>query len=127
MALTDTERAALAVTVSNRIVGTVLGRERSGGTVEQTIAAAAVDLCCDLAPAAPPAILREASVRLGGWLYGNRPHEIEETHKDPTGTETTVRFNNTAATANGMRASGAGFMLSRYVVRRGGKIARDTE
>ena len=127
MALSETERAALAATVSARIIGTILGRESSAGTVEQAAAAAAVDLCCDLAPAAPPAILREASVRLAGWIFGNRPHELEETHRDPTGTETTLKFNNTAATANGMRASGAGFMLSRYVVRRGGKIARDTE
>ena len=33
-----------------------------------------------------------------------------------------MTFSNSAATANGLRASGAGAMLSRYVVRRGGAI-----
>ena len=114
MALNDNERAALAVTVAGRIAGSVLGREESGGTVEQEIAGAAVDLCCDLAPNAPDSILREACVRLAGWMYGSRPHVTEESFKDPSGTETMLRFH-AAATANGMRASGAGALLSRYV------------
>ena len=122
MALNANERAALAVTVAGRIAGTVLGREESGGTVEREIAAAAVELCYGLAPDAPEAVLREASIRLGGWLYGSRPHVTEESFKDPSGSETTLRFH-TAATANGMRASGAGALLSRYVVRRGGAIS----
>ncbi len=126
MALNDNERAALAVTVAGRIVGTVLGREDAAGTVAQNIATAAVDLCCDLAPHAPDSILREASIRLGGWMYGSRPHLSEESFKDPSGTETMLRFNNAAATANGMRASGAGALLSRYVRRRAGAIIGET-
>ena len=123
MALNANERAALAVTVAGRIAGTVLGREESGGTAEREIAAAAVELCYGLAPGAPDAVLREACVRLAGWMYGSRPHVAEETFKDPSGTETALRFNNAAATANRMRASGAGALLSRYVVRRGGAIS----
>ena len=122
MALDGTERDALAVTVAARIVGTVLGREGSAGIVEREIADAAVQMCCDLAPSAPESVLRIAAGRLAGWMYGSRPHVTEETFKDPTGTETTLRFH-TAATANGMRASGAGSLLSRYVVRRGGAIS----
>ena len=72
-------------------------------------------------------ILREASIRLAGWLYGNRPHLAAESFKDPSGTEFAMTFNNSAATANGLRASGAGALLSRYVVRRGGAISREAE
>ena len=61
-------------------------------------------------------------------MYGSRPHLAAESFKDPSGTEFSMTFNNSsAATANGLRASGAGAMLSRYVVRRGGAISRDAE
>ena len=83
---------------------------------------AAVVFCCQVAPDAPEAILREAAIRLAGWLYGNRPHVSEHTVKDQSGTEISLRFNNSAATANGFRSSGASALLSRYVVRRGGVI-----
>ena len=74
MALTQTELAALATTVAGRITGTVLGRESAAADVQNDhIAEAAVETCNGLAPGAPPSILREASIRLAGWLYGNPP------------------------------------------------------
>ena len=123
MALTDADLATLTRTVANRITGSILGREASATrTVETEIAGAAIAFCCDLAPDAPAAILREASIRLAGWLYGNRPHVSEHEHTDPSGTTIKLKFNNSAATANGWRASGASSLLSRYIVRRGGVI-----
>ena len=121
MALTQSQKQAMTISVSNRIVGTVLGREESAGNVERSIAAAAVALCNAYAPEAPMAILTEASTMLGGWMYGTRPHLSEESWKDPSGTETAMKFQS-AATKNGMRNSGASAMLSRYVRRRGGRI-----
>ena len=41
---------------------------------------------------------------------------------DPSGSAIKLRFNNSAATANGFRSSGASAMLARYVKRRGGTI-----
>ena len=110
-------------TVAARITGTVLGREASrSSAVEIEIAGAAVAFCCGVAPEAPEPIMREAAVRLAGWLYGNRPHVVEHEITDPSGTTTKLRFNNSAATANGWRSSGASALLSRYIVRRGGVI-----
>ena len=126
MALTPTELAALVTTVAERITGTVLERESAAEGVQNNIAAAAVELCNGLAPGAPESILREAAIRLAGWLYGSRPHLAGESFKDPSGTEFAMTFNS-AATANGLRASGAGAMLSRFIVRRGGAISRDAE
>ena len=124
MALTEPELAALTSTVAGRIAGTVLGREvLRGGSVEVEIAGAAVIFCCDVAPDAPEAILREASIRLAGWLFGNRPHVSEHEFTDPSGSTTKLRFNNSAATANGFRSSGASALLARYVKRRAGTIA----
>ena len=123
MALTEPELAAMTNTVAARIVGTVLGKEvLRGGSVEIEIAGAAVIFCCDVAPDAPEAILREASIRLAGWIYGNRPHVVEVEFADPSGSSTKLRFNNSAATANGFRSSGASAFLSRYVKRRAGTI-----
>ena len=123
MALTDADLAAITTRVAARIAGNVLGREDARVTTALTeIAGAAVAFCYDIAPDAPEAILREASIRLAGWLYGNRPHVSEHEVTDPSGTTTKLRFNNSAATANGWRASGASALLSRYVVRRGGVI-----
>ena len=120
----DAALAALTRTVANRIAGSILGREASSaGVVETEIAGAAVAFCCGVAPAAPEAILREASIRLAGWLLGNRPHVSEHEITDPSGTTIKLRFNNSAATANGWRSSGASALLSRYIVRRGGVIA----
>ena len=104
------------------------GREASSASaVEIEIAGAAVIFCNQVAPAAPEAILRESSIRLGGWLYGNRPHVSEHTVKDQSGTEISLRFNNAAATANGWRASGASALLSRFVVRRCGVTDASSE
>ena len=122
MALSDPQLAALASRVAARITGTVLGREGSGGAVELEIAGAAVAFVCSVAESAPEAILREAAIRLAGWLYGNRPHVVEHEFTDPSGTSTRLRFNNSAATANGFRSSGASALLARYIVRRGGVI-----
>ena len=124
MALTEPELAALTSTVAARITGTVLGREASrAGATEIEIAGASVIFCCQVAPDAPEAILREASIRLAGWLFGNRPHAVEVEFTDPSGSSTKLRFNNSAATANGFRSSGASALLARYVKRRGGVIA----
>ena len=123
MALNEAELAALTATVAARITGTVLGREASrAGTTEMEIAGASVIFVYDVAPSAPAAILREAAIRLAGWSYANRPHVTEHTVKDQSGTEISLKFNNSAATANGFRSSGASAMLARYVVRRAGAI-----
>ena len=123
MALTDAQLATVTNRVAARITGTVLGREASSaGSTEVEIAGAAVLFCYQVAPDAPEAILREASIRLAGWLYGNRPHVSEHEITDPSGTTTKLRFNNSAATANGWRASGAAALLSRFITRRGGVI-----
>ena len=123
MALTEAQQASVTNKVAARIVGTVLGKEvLKGGSVEVEIAGAAVLFCCGVAPDAPEAILREASIRLAGWLFGNRPHVSEHEFTDPSGSTIKLRFNNTAATANGFRSSGASALLSRYIKRRGGLI-----
>ena len=123
MALTEPELAALTSRVAARITGTVLGREApSTSTVEMEIAGAAVIFVNDVAPNAPESILREAAIRLSAWIYANRPHVSEHGITDPSGTSIKLRFNNSAATANGFRASGASALLSRYVVRRAGVI-----
>ena len=123
MALTESQLAALTSAVAARVQGTVLGREASSAsTTEIEIAGAAVIFCNQVAPEAPEAILREAAIRLAGWLYGNRPHVSEHEITDPSGSTIKLRFNNSAATANGFRASGASALLSRFVERRGGVI-----
>ena len=128
MALTTAEITALATIVANRIAGTVIGREASASSqAELSIATAAAIYCDDIAPGAPEAILKEAAIRLAGWFYGNRPHAAEVSFKDPSGGEWATRFNNTTATANGYRSSGASALLGRYVVRRGGRIAGTEE
>ena len=124
MALSEATLSAITARVAARLTGTILGREASSVSVTETeIAGAAVAFCYELAPAAPEAALREASIRLAGWLYGNRPHVAEHETTDPSGTTIKLRFNNSAATANGWRASGASAYLARYIVRRGGVIA----
>ena len=123
MALTEPQLAEMTTAVAARITGTILGREASSASaVEVEIAGAAVIFCCTVAPNAPEAIMREAAIRLAGWLYGNRPHVSEHEITDPSGTIVKLRFNNSAATANGFRASGASALLSRFVDRRGGVI-----
>ena len=128
MALTESQLAALTSAVAARITGTVLGREASSASAtEIEVAGSAVIFCYQVAPDAPEAILREASIRLAGWIYGNRPHVSEHEITDPSGTTTKLRFNNSAATANGWRASGASALLARYIKRRGGLIDATSE
>ena len=124
MALSDGQLAAITTRVAARLTGTILGREASAASaVEVEIAGAAVAFCHEIAPNAPETALREASIRLAGYLYGNRPHVSEQEFTDPSGTTIKLRFNNSAATANSFRASGASAHLARYIVRRGGVIA----
>ena len=121
--MTEAELAALTATVASRITGTVLGREASSASAtEVEIAGASVIFCNQVAPTAPAVIMREAAVRLAGWLYGNRPHVAEHEIADPSGSTIKLKFNNSAATANGFRSSGASALLSRFIVRRAGVI-----
>ena len=121
--LTESELATLLTTVATRIKGVTLGREGDSDRATMEIAGAAIVFLVDVAPKTPEAIGREAAIQLAGWLYGNRPHVSEHTIKDDSGTEISLRFNNSAATANGFRASGASSLVSRYVRRLGGVIA----
>ena len=120
--LDEAALGALTATVASRITGSILGREDAGGAVAMEIAGAAVVFIVDVAPKSPEAIGREAAIRLAGWLYGNRPHVAEHEITDPSGTSIKLRFNNSAATANGFRASGASALVSRHIRRRGGII-----
>ena len=86
MALSEATLSAITARVRDRMIGTVLGREASSaGTTETEIAGAAVLFCNQVAPDAPEAILREASIRLAGWLYGNRPHVVRTRAYRPLG------------------------------------------
>ena len=120
--LTEDALATLAETVAGRIRGQVLGRESAADDAATAIAGAALVYIVDAAPRTPEAIAREAAIRLSGWMYGNRPHARSQEFTDPSGTAVKVEFTNTAATANGFRASGASALVSRYIRRRGGKI-----
>ena len=114
MALTESQLGNLTSAVAGRITGTILGREaRAPGLSKWRSPGQAVAFCNEIAPNAPLAILREAAIRLAGWLYGNRPHVAEHEITDPSGTTVKLKFNNTAATANGWRSSGASALLSR--------------
>ena len=114
--------AELIPIVAAGIRGTVLGTHATEADARETaVAEAALCLIEDYAPAAPRAIKREAGIRLAGWILGSRPHATGSKVTDPSGTSLELSFHG-AATANGLRASGAGAMLSRYVVRRAGAI-----
>ena len=116
-------RTAMVATVAGAVRGQVLGRESAADDSADRIAAAAVEYLVDLAPKTPEAIGTEAAIRFAGWLYGTRPHVTEQEVTDPSGTTIKLRFNNSAATANGFRASGASSLVGRYVVRRAGVVA----
>lgn len=116
-----TDVADLIPIVATGIRGTVLGRENTGGTRVTDIAEVAVCACHDYAPAAPLSAKREASLRYAGWIFGNRPHARGIKIASPDGTSLETDFG-AAATMNGLRASGATAMLSRYVQRRAGVI-----
>ena len=92
------------------------------GSALMEIAGSSVQFILDVAPRTPEAIGREAMIRLGGWLADNRPHVSEHEITDPSGTSIRLKFNNTAATANGFRHSGASALVARYITRRGGPV-----
>ena len=109
--------AAVAAAITGSVLGaTGLATERM--TQAATAACQTVD---DYAPLAPSAIKLEASIRLAAWMIGTRPHATETSTTTPDGTVLMVKFHG-AATANGLRASGASSLLSRYVHRRAGVI-----
>ena len=111
----------LGPTVANAIGGAILGvvSDAGGATVRYSrVAEAAIVACYDYAPSAPISLLREASIRLAGWILGTRPHASGSRSEDPSGTSLQLEFTNKQATANGMRSSGASALLSRFVVRR---------
>ena len=110
-------RTAMAATIAGAVRGQVLGRESAADDSADRIAAAAVAYLIDVAPKTPEAIGTEAAIRFAGWLYGSRPHVTEQEVTDPSGTTVKLRFTNSAATANGFRASGASALVSRYTVR----------
>ena len=91
-------------------------------TLTMRSARAALLECWHYAPEAPPEILVEAATRLAAWIVGTRPHVSQEAISDPSGTSVTRNFTNGAATANGLRASGASAALARFRRRRGGTI-----
>ena len=114
--------AELIPVVAAGVLGSVLGFQATDVSARETAAAeAALCIIEDFAPAAPRAIKREAGIRLAGWILGSRPHATGSKVTDPSGTNLELSFHG-AATANGLRASGAGAMLSRYVRRRAGAI-----
>ena len=114
--------AELIPVVALAIRGTVLGTHASEADARETaVAEAALCLIEDYAPAAPRAIKREAGIRFAGWMIGARPHATRTKVTDPSGTNLEADYHG-AATANGLRSSGASAMLSRYVVRRAGAI-----
>ena len=111
-----TEVAAIIPAVSNDMAGGIFGREGPGNAVTTQIATVAVRVCYDYAPRAPIEVLQLAAGRLGGWLLGRQPHVTSRRTKTPDGTELELVYR-TAATANGLRESGASFLLSPYKVR----------
>ena len=120
--LTEAQLGALTDRVRDRILDASSGMRTPPAATAMEIAASAVVFLVDVAPRAPEAIGRESAIRLAGWLLDNRPHVSEHEISDPSGTTVKLRFNNTAATANGWRASGASALVARYIRRRGGVI-----
>ena len=116
MAALPTEITAIIPNVSSEISGGILGRDAPGSTRATALATVALRLCYDYAPAAPIEVMEEAAVRLSGWMWGRAPHVTGQRVKDPSGTEIDLMFR-AAGTANGLRESGASFMLSSYRTR----------
>lgn len=114
--------ADLIPVVAAGIRGTVLGTHASEADARETAAAeGALCLIETYAPGAPRSVKREAAIRFAGWMIGARPHATRTKVTDPSGTNLEADYHG-AATANGLRSSGASAMLSRYVVRRAGVI-----
>ena len=108
-------------TVADAISGSVLGT--TGLATERLFqaATAACQTVDDYAPLAPSSIKLEAAIRFAGWMIGSRPHATRTKTTDPSNTSLEVD-QAAQATVNGLRASGASAMLSRYVRRRAGVI-----
>ena len=120
--LDEAQLGSLTDRVRDRILEASSGMRTPPAATAMEIAGAAVVFLVSVAPRAPEGVAREAAIRLAGWLLDNRPHVVEHEIDDPSGTKIRLRFNNSAATANGWRASGASAMVSRYIRRRGGVI-----
>ena len=121
---------ALETSVAEAITGSILGVVAGGPAASlryTEVAEASLAMVHDYAPAAPLELKREAAIRLSGWIIGTRPHASGSRSEDPSGTSLQLEFTNKQATANGLRASGASALLSRFVVRRalavGGPVA----
>ena len=100
--------------IAGSILGVVGGDTKAGRARYGDVAEAALVECFNHAPLAPESVLREASIRHAGWVIGTRPHAIASRSEDPSGTALQLQFANQTATANAMRASGAGQLLGRY-------------
>ena len=106
-----------------RLQGTILGRENTGGVREQLVAGAALEMCWMYVanPDIDLDIVREAAVRLGAAMLGDRPHVSASEVADPSGMSIKLQFSG-QATRNLMRSSGASAMLSPFKIRRAGAI-----
>ena len=120
--LTEAELGGLTGRVASRMGSETTALTPPAGSTLMEIAGAAVQFIVDIAPKCPAAIGREAMIRLGAHLLGNRPYLSEHVVKDPSGTEYTLRFANHAATSNSFRHSGASALVSKYVQRRAGPV-----
>ena len=116
MAALPTEITAIIPNVASENAGGILGRDAPDSTRATALATVALRLCYDYAPAAPIEIMQEAAVRLAGWMWGRAPHLTGQRLKDPSGTEIELMFR-AAGTANGLRESGASYMLASYRTR----------
>ena len=116
MAALPSELTAIIPNVAAENAGGILGRDAPDSTRATALATVAVRLCHDYAPTAPIEVMQEAAVRLAGWLWGRAPHLTGQRVKDPSGTEIELMFR-AAGTANGLRESGASYMLSCYRTR----------
>ena len=125
MAIGDLDEAALAELTSRvrqRIVAASVSMSPASDLAAMELAGAAVQFIVQVAPRTPVNIGREAAIRLGGWLMDNRPAVVEHVIRDPSGTDITLKFANSAATASGFRHSGASALVARFIQRRAGVV-----
>lgn len=100
--------------INGAILGVVGGDTPAGQARYMAVVEASLIEVYNHSPSAPPAVLREATIRHAAWLLGCRPNVIASRSEDPSGTALQLQFANQTATANAMRASGAGQLLGRY-------------
>ena len=124
----------LEPTVSAGITGSILGVIGDGPVANaryDAVSKASLVVCFNYAARTPTEVLIEAAIRLAGWILGTRAHASGSRTEDPSSTVLQLEFTNKQATANGLRASGASALLSRFVVRRalavGGPVAAAVE